>query len=112
MLSMQRETTEYIYIGINGDVPTNDVEFAFLDAGQRPSESDWHTAVKISDEEHSLWDAADSSTSRGEWFAALLIGEFGNTGLELDPGAYQVWVRFTDDIERPVRIVPTTLEVA
>ena len=31
-LVMQRETTEYVYIGIDGDLITGDAEVAFLDA--------------------------------------------------------------------------------
>ena len=111
-LVMQRETTEYVYIGVEGDTVSGDVEVAFLDAEQRPDTGDWSAAEKVDSDSHDLWDDAQSSGVAGDWYAARLIGDFGTGGLELTPGDYQVWLRLTDDTERPVRIAPVTVEIA
>ena len=111
-VTVQRESTEYLYIGVTGDVPAGDVEVAFLDAETRPTSGDWETATKIDDEQHSLWVDAESSAASGEWYAAVLIGDYVAEGVVLAAGDYQVWVRWVDVDERPVRIAPTTLVIA
>lgn len=110
MLSLQRETTEYVYIGVTGDPPATTQEVAFLTAGMRPVENDWTEAVLVDDAMHALWDDA-SAVAEGDYFVAILIGAFGPDGLELDPGDYVVWLRLTDTVERPVRIAPTALVI-
>lgn len=111
-LVLQRETTEYIYIGVDGDTVDGDAELAFLDAEQRPDTADWTSAIKVEDDQHELWEDAQSSGVGGDWFIARLVGDFGAGGLVLEPGDYQPWVRLTDETERPVRLAPVTLEIA
>jgi len=112
-LILQRETTEYVYIGVTGDKVSGVAEVAFLDAAQRPTESDWSEAIKVEDDTHPLWADAFASEVEGDWYIARLVGTFGaGGGLDLAPGPYQPWSRLTDDIERPVRIAPVTLEIA
>ena len=111
-VTLQRESTEYVYVGVTGDVPSGDVEVAFLDAASRPTSGDWETAIKVDDGQHGLWADAESSAASGDWYAAILVGDFGTEGVVLAAGDYQVWVRFTDSDERPVRIAPTTLVIA
>lgn len=106
---IQRESTEYLYVGITGSPPSTDQELAFLEAPSRPTEQDWNAAILV-DDQHPLWNAANA-VATGDYFVAILIGAFGETGVELLPGDYQIWVRLTDTDERPVRIAPVTLEV-
>lgn len=106
---IQRESTEYLYVGITGDLPAVDQELAFLAAAERPEEVDWVEAELVNDNQHSLWADAQAAAD-GDYFVALLIGSFGS-GHPLTPGDYTVWVRLTDTIEQPVRIVPEALEV-
>ncbi len=111
-ITLQRETTEYVYVGIQGSTVTGDVEMAFLEAGLRPDTVDWHSSVKVEDDQSPLWEDAQTSGIDGDWFVACLVGEFGTGGKVLTPGDYQPWVRLTDDVERPVRITPVTVEIA
>lgn len=112
MAVLQRESTEYIYIGVSGDEPSEGAELAFMPAAQRPESADWHEALTV-DDQHSLWADAQSTGLAGDWFAAVLVGTFGDPGgLDLAPGDYQVWLRLTDTTERPVRIAPVALEIA
>lgn len=111
-VTLQRESTEFVYVGVTGDVPSGSVEVAFLTADVRPTSGDWETAIKVDDEQHGLWGDAESSAASGEWYAAILVGDYGAEGVVLAEGDYQVWVRFTDADERPVRIAPTTLVIA
>ena len=110
-LTMQRETTEYIYIGVDGQQPTSGGECAFMTAGARPEEADWQPST-IVDNAHPLWPDALSSGSTGDYYVATLIGAYGDDGIELLPDDYQVWVRLTDVIEQPVRIAPEALVIA
>lgn len=112
MAVIQVESTEYIYIGVTGTPPTAGAELAFLPAGSRPAEQDWHDATIVVDDQDALWADAQASGVTGDYYVALLIGSFGETGVELAANDYQVWVRLTDTIERPVRIAPVALEVA
>lgn len=111
-ISLQRETTEFVYVGVTGDLITGDAEVAFLDAELRPTSSDWSTAIKVENDQHELWEDAQASGVGGDWFIARLIGDFGVGGLVLEPGDYQPWVRLEDETERPVRLAPVTLEIA
>lgn len=111
MISMQRESTEYIYIGITGDQPADDQEVAFLSAGVRPSSSDWVSAVLVGDDTSPLWDDASSAGITGDYFIARLVGAFGTNDVVLNPGDYTVWIRLTDAVEQPVRIAPIALTI-
>lgn len=108
---MQRETTEYIYVGITGDVVSDVVEMALLPAETRPQETDWNSAEKVEDSQHELWDDATSAGLTGDWYVALLVGEYGANEVNPGEGDYAVWVRLTDTVERPVRIAPVTVEI-
>lgn len=110
-LVMQRESTEYIYLGVAGDVPSVGAECAFLDAGARPTGPDWEDATVVTDSDP-LWPDAQSSGATGDYYVVILIGSFGGGTVVLTPGDYQVWVRLTDATEQPVRIAAETLEIA
>lgn len=109
-VSIERESTEYLYIGVTGNQPSTTQEVAFLVAAERPEELDWNEATLVNDDQHALWADASSAAS-GDWFLAILIGDFGGTGVSLSPGDYVIWIRLTDIVERPVRIAPVALEV-
>lgn|SRR5690606_33989625 len=111
-ITLQQETTEYIYVGVTGTPPSDGGELAFLAAGSRPQEQDWEEAELVSGEGHPLWDDARASGAAGDYYVAVLVGGYQNAGVVLSPGDYQVWVRLTDTTERPVRIAPEALEVA
>lgn len=111
MAIIQVESTEYVYVGVTGTVPTSGAELAFLSAGSRPQEENWNAATVVDDDQDTLWLDAQAAGIEGDYYIALLIGSFGGTGVELAPGDYQVWVRLTDTVERPVRIAPVALEV-
>jgi hypothetical protein len=111
-LVLQRETTEYIYFGVEGPIVTGAVELAFLAAGVRPEVADWETAIKINNDGHDLWTDASTAGLEGDWFIGILIRDFGTEGLVLAAGDYQPWIRLTDAVERPVRLAPVTLEIA
>lgn len=108
---MQRESTEFLYIGVGGTVPTS-AEVAFLAAGVRPTTPDWHAASLVTSNADPLWNDAVASGAVGSYYVAILVGSFGGTGIVLAQASYQVWLRLTGAVERPVRIAPTVLEVA
>lgn len=109
-ITVQRESTEYVYIGVTGAVPATGVETAFLTAGTRPT-TEWDASILVNNSGHSLWDEAVASGATGTYFIARLIGSFGGTGEVLSAGDYQVWVRITDTTERPVLIAPVVLTI-
>jgi hypothetical protein len=109
-VTLQREATEFIYSGVTGAVPSVGAEIALLAANTRPTSGDWKTAVVVNNNAHALWPDASASGLTGDYFVALLIGEFG--GNTVAPGDWQVWLRLTDTTEQPVRILPTVLTVA
>ena len=110
-MEIDRDSTEYLYIGWTGTPPSVSAEIAFLSAGVRPTESDWEDAI-IVDDAHALWLDAVASGVSGDYYAAILVGSFnGNTVVLSGPAAYQPWCRLTDTTERPVRIAPVTVEV-
>lgn len=108
---LQRESTEYVYIGVTGDVPSVGAETAFLAAGTRPT-TEWSTAELVTDNTHALWADAQASSATGDYFVARLIGSFGTGGEALGPGSYQCWVRLTDTTEQPVLIAPEAVDIA
>lgn len=110
-LVMQRESTEYIYLGVAGDVPSAGAKCAFLIAGVRPTAGDWKTAtvVIVGDP---LYASAVASGVTGSYFVAIRIGAFASGTVTLTPGDYQVWVQLTDTVEQPVRIAAEALEIA
>lgn len=110
-VTMQRESTEFLYIGIGGTAPDS-AEVAFLAAGARPLVGDWHGASLVLNSSNPLWNDAVASEADGDYYVAILIGSFGGTGIVLAQNPYQVWVRLTGSVERPVRICPTVLEIA
>lgn len=109
---LQRESTEYLYVGITGDPPTVGAEMALMAAGARPENDDWETAIVIPDDEHALWADAVATGLQGDYYVAILVGAFGETGIVLSPGDFQPWLRLTDTVEQPVRVSPTALEIA
>lgn len=108
---LQRETTEYVYLGIVGSVPSVGSEFAFLDAGVRPTDSDWSAATLVPNSSHPLWLDAKATGLAGDYYLARLVGSYGGNTVILAPGDYQMWLRQTDIVERPVRIAPISVEV-
>jgi hypothetical protein len=109
-LTIQRETTEFSYMGVSGDPPSVGAEVAFLDAGVRPTD-EWEDGTLVLNDSDPLWADAVASGATGDYFVARLIGSFGGNELVLGPGTYQPWLRLTDTVERPVRIGPETLIV-
>lgn len=109
MVDIQLESTEYVYVGLTGGIPSVSAEVAFLTAGIRPT-TEW-SAAEIVDDQHALWADAQASGLPGDYYLARLIGSFGTGGLELTAGDYQPWVRLTDAVEQPVLIAPNTLTV-
>lgn len=110
-ITLQRETTEYVYMGFTGTVPSVGAEVAFLAAGVRPS-TEWTAATLVNNNTHPLWNDAVASGVTGNYYVARLVGSFGGTGVVLTPGDYQPWVRLTGATERPVRIAPVTVTIA
>jgi hypothetical protein len=110
-LVMQRESTEFIFLGVAGDIPSVGAECAFLIAGVRPTSGDWKTAIVVVNGDP-LYDHAVSSGATGAYFVAIKIGSFSGGTVTLSPGDYQVWVRLTDVSEQPVRIAAEVLEIA
>src|SRR5690606_25870321 len=105
-----------LYTGFSGDLPDK-AEVAFKPAGQRPEEQDWVEAEIVADDSHPLWKEATSTPLKNvDYYVAILIGSYGDPGIPpwrtaLASGDYQMWVRLTAPIERPVRIAPEAVEV-
>lgn len=110
-LVMQRESTEYIYLGVAGSVPSVGAKCAFLIAGTRPTGPDWKTAIVVVTGDP-LFASAVASGATGNYYVAILIGSFGGGTVTLTAGDYQVWVQLTDAVEQPVRIAGEVLEIA
>lgn len=110
-LVMQRESTEYIYLGVAGEVPSAGGKCAFLAAGVRPTSGDWKTATIVVNGDP-LYAAAVASGATGNYYVAIRIGAFASGAVVLTAGDYQVWVQLTDTVEQPVRIAPEVLEIA
>jgi hypothetical protein len=110
-LVMQRESTEFIYLGVAGNVPSVGAECAFLIAGVRPTSGDWKTAIVVINGDP-LYASAVASGATGAFYIAIKIGAFSGGTVTLTAGDYQVWVRLTDATEQPVRIAAEALEIA
>lgn len=110
-VTLQRESTEFLYFGFTGDVPSVGAEVAFLTAGIRPT-TEWKAAIVVNNVGHALWDDAVASGVTGDYYIARLVGSFGSNDLVLSPGDYQPWVRLTGATERPVRIAPVAVTIA
>lgn len=108
--TLQRESTEYVYVGVTGDIPSVGAEIAFLDAGIRPT-NEWTAATIVNNQQHELWDDAQASGATGDYFLARLVGAFGGTGVALTQGSYQCWIRLTDAVEQPVLIAPEAVDI-
>ena len=115
-MEIERESTEYVFFGVTGDVPSTSAEVAFLTAGSRPTGPDWESGV-IVESGDALWADFVATGLAGDYAVAILVGPFdsgGGTNIDLSSGApedYQCWLQLTDTTERPVRIAPLTLEV-
>jgi len=114
---MQRESTEFHYWPVRGGPLPTRAEVAFMpNPGQRPQESDWKLAEIVSGPGHPLWQDAQATGLKGDYYVAILIGPYEGpvssaTRTVLEPGVYQPWLRLWGDTERPVRIGPEVLEV-
>lgn len=93
---MSRLSTQYVQVPVeaivNGSAynPTADtVQMAFMAGWALPGNTDWLTAS---------W---SDSTAPGIWLAQCLVGP-ANSGKNLEPGTYAIWVRITDHPEVPV----------
>lgn len=109
-ITLQRESTEFVFIGVTGVVPSGGAEVAFLSAEERPT-TEWKAAIVVADDGHALWADAQASGATGDYFIARLVGAFGGNDLTLIPGDYQSWLRLSDVTEQPVRIAPVALTV-
>jgi hypothetical protein len=110
-LQIDRDSTEYLYFGVTGDVPSVSAEVAFMVPPARPTGGDWEPATLVPDNLHSLWNDAVASGVSGNYFVAILVGAFGGGTVVLTVESYQAWLRLTDTVEQPVRIAPVTVEV-
>ena len=107
---LQVESTEYVYIGLTGDIPSVGAEVCFLGAGIRPT-TEWDTAIVVNDSGHALWADAQASGVTGSYYVARLVGSYLGAGEVLSAGDYQCWVRLTDAVERPVLIAPEAVTI-
>lgn len=106
-------STDYLYFGVTGGVPSGDAQVAFIatSVGTPPAELDWKTAIKV-ESDHALYaDASTRSGLEGDWFVAILLGAFGTGGVELTANTYDVYVRLTDVTEQPVRKMTEQLTI-
>lgn len=110
-MEIDRDSTEYLYFGVTGDVPSVGAEVAFKAANARPESGDWETALLVETDADPLWDDAVASGVTGDYFVAILVGSFGGNTVVLTAADYQAWLRLTDTTERPIRIAPDAVEV-
>ena len=88
---LPRETNEYLSTTVTAaDDPTgDDVAFAFLPSGTRPSSGDWR--------------AGEWAPGAPPYVARIRVGGTGSGAtVELAPGSYKAWLRITDSPEVPV----------
>jgi hypothetical protein len=110
-MEIDRDSTEYLFFGVTGDVPSAGAEVAFKSAAARPIEGDWEDALIVDDVGDALWSDAVASGVAGDYYVARLVGPFGGNDVVLTAGDYQAWLRLTDTTERPIRIAPAAVEV-
>jgi hypothetical protein len=112
-VTIERETTEYLYTGITGSPPSSGAEVAFLTAGSRPATGggDWVAATVVPDSGHALWADATASGVTGDYYVAILVGTYGGNTVDPGMGSWQQWIRLTDVTERPVRIAPEAIVI-
>src|SRR6188472_3649814 len=110
-MEIDRDSTEYLYIGVSGDIPSVSAEVAFVTPPARPAGGDWKPAIIVGSSGHALWSDAVASGVTGNFYVAILVGAYGTGGVELTAGDYQPWLRLTDTVEQPVRVAPATVEV-
>lgn len=110
-MEIDRDSTEYLYVGVTGDVPSAGAEIAFMAPAARPTAGDWKVATIVDDAGDALWPDAVASGVVGDYYLARLVGSFNANPVVLTAGDYQVWIRLTDTTERPVRIAPVAVEV-
>jgi len=79
-------STEYVYSFFGGALGSEPVEIAFVQ-GAEPGDEDWQTAE---------W--GDVTPQGAD--ARILVGP---EAVALTPGIWQMWVRVTGALERPVR---------
>ena len=80
------------------DISQDTVEMAFPAAGVAVEEGDFNTAA---------WEVNDE-IDPPDYIASCLVGP---GGVDLDVGAYDIYVRVTDDPEIPIKQVDDTLDV-
>ena len=92
-LTISRLTREYIFSDLvtDDDLAGATAEATFQDPDVIPEEVDWETADLVSD--------------NGEWSVRILVGPGGTIELTAQeyPHDFQMWIRITDNPERPVR---------
>lgn len=110
-MEIDRESTEYLFIGVTGTIPSVGAKVAFLSPPARPTAPDWKTAIIVNNSSHALWDDAAASGVDGDYYVAILVGAFGGNTVVLTNGDYQAWLQLTDTVEQPVRVAPAAVEV-
>ena len=110
-MQIDRDSTEYLYFGVTGGVPSVGAEVAFMVPPARPTAPDWEDGILVDDDGHALWDDAQASNVNGDYYIAILVGAFGGGTVVLTPDDYQAWLRLTDTVEQPVRMAPQVVEV-
>lgn len=103
-LTISSLSTVYVHVPVRdvlfaADPTTSPVQVAFPARGVEPVESDWRAAD---------W-RTDSAVTPPVYYARCLVGPMGT--VQLADGLYDVWVRVTDNPERPVLRAPGGLVV-
>lgn len=98
MITQSALSLEYVAAAITATAagtpvnPTADsVEFAFTTVTAKPVSGDWKTGT---------WDGTQPRPPGNAYIAHCLVGPGGT--VELPAGRYTMWVRVTDNPERPV----------
>lgn len=110
---VERESTQYLYLGVTGSQPSVGAKVAFLAAGIRPNSdgSDWYDAILVNPTGDTLSADAVRSGVTGDYYVARLVGSFGTNDLVLTAGDYTQWIQLTGATEQQVLIAPITLTV-
>lgn len=111
-LQMRESTTEYMFAGWTGTIPSVGAEVAFMaDPEAEASDADYQPAVLVTSVAHPLWADAKRTGLTGDYYVAILVGSYGGGGVPLAKGPYQRWDRCTDVTERPVRVCTVAVEI-